>query len=318
MGSGQIVSEDVFIESGDPGIRLFLRNKRPAVMTGFTPARTLLFCHGGSQAGEVTFDLALDGMSWLDYVAARGWDVWLVDIRGFGKSTRPPEMDQPAETVPPLVRTEVAWRDFGAAVAHILKARGIPALNALGWSWGTMIAGGWAAHHPGIVRRLVLFGAAWPDRRRYAVPKVGYDTWTVAETLRRLQTGAPEAARSGLTPAHWIAAWAEATVATDPKARTFDPPRVRSPNGMVLDLEEAQRLGRPLYPAGRIDGDVLLVTGEWDALTAPDKARMVFDALTGARSRRLTVLGGATHFAHLECRRLELYAAVQGFLEEGA
>ena len=181
---------------------------------------------------------------------------------------------------------------------------------------GSGITGGWAAYHPGIIKRLVLFGAAWAGNKPPPLPVVGYDTWTVPDTLRRLQTGAPEAERAGLTPPDWYEAWAAATTATDPRASEYDPPRVRSPNGMVVDLEEAVRTGRPLYPADQIDAHVLVVTGEWDALTTPEKARLVFDRLAGARSRRLTILGSATHFAHLERRRLALYATVQGFLEE--
>jgi alpha-beta hydrolase superfamily lysophospholipase len=29
----------------------------------------------------------------MDYIAQHGWDVYLIDVRGYGRSTRPPEMD---------------------------------------------------------------------------------------------------------------------------------------------------------------------------------------------------------------------------------
>jgi pimeloyl-ACP methyl ester carboxylesterase len=73
------------------------------------------------------FDLQLDGLSWADHIAARGWDVWLLDIRGFGRSTRPPEMNLPPEDAPPLATTAEAWRDFGAAVEFVLEHRGLRA-----------------------------------------------------------------------------------------------------------------------------------------------------------------------------------------------
>ena len=93
--------EEMMVPS-EPGIEIFVRNKRPADMTAFRPERTLLFVHGATYPAHTSFDLKLDGMSWMDYVAARGYDVYLLDIRGYGKSTRPKEMDgqgrgQPAD-----------------------------------------------------------------------------------------------------------------------------------------------------------------------------------------------------------------------------
>jgi len=43
-----------------------------------------------------------------DWIAERGFDAWLVDVCGYGLSTRPPEMDRPAAENPPAVRTDVA------------------------------------------------------------------------------------------------------------------------------------------------------------------------------------------------------------------
>src|SRR5687767_6147707 len=108
----ELVTEQRMIESDTPGIRLYLRNKR---LPG-TPAaaeRTLLYVHGATYPAETAFDLALDGVSWMDYIAAQGWDVWLVDLRGYGRSSRPREMDQPAEQNGPIVTTDVAIRDVG-------------------------------------------------------------------------------------------------------------------------------------------------------------------------------------------------------------
>ena len=57
----------------------------------------------------------------MDYIASRGYDVYLLDLRGYGKSSRPKEMDQPPEANEPIVTTEVARRDVGAVVDHILQ-----------------------------------------------------------------------------------------------------------------------------------------------------------------------------------------------------
>ncbi len=312
-----LVTEDFLIPTEDEGIKLFVRNKHPANLTRFTPDRTLLFVHGGSQASEVTFDLPLDGFSWVDYIARRGFDVWLVDIRGFGRSTKPPELSLPPEKAPPVARTEVAWRDFGTAVSYILAKRQIDRLDALGWSWGTVIAGGWASQNPGKIGRLVLFGPAWsvnpPKRAEGPIP--GYSLWTVEEAAARLQQGAPADHRADLTPPAWYQAWEAATIATDSEARNYNPPRVRSPAGALTDFAEAAQTGKPLYDPAAITAATLVVVGEWDGLTTPANAQELFAHLTHASSKRFVEIGGATHFAHLERRRLELYEAVQSFLE---
>src|SRR5665213_1536257 len=146
-GSAGIVAEDFMIPSGDPGIELFVRNKHPADRAHLSADKILLYVHGTSQAAETTFDLALDGLSWMDYLAKQGWDVYLVDLRGYGRSTRPPEMRAPAADNPPIVTTDVALQDFGTAVEFVLKRRNARRLSIIGWSWGTVIVASFAARH---------------------------------------------------------------------------------------------------------------------------------------------------------------------------
>src|SRR5215207_3678694 len=92
--SGGIVMEEAMVPS-DSGMSVYVRNKRPASMTRFSADKTVLFVHGATYPSETAFDLQLDGTSWMDYIARAGYDVYLVDVRGYGRSTRPAAMDQP-------------------------------------------------------------------------------------------------------------------------------------------------------------------------------------------------------------------------------
>ncbi|MGZ3289524.1 MAG: alpha/beta hydrolase, partial [Xanthobacteraceae bacterium] len=94
--SPKVVMEEMMVPS-EAGIEIYVRNKRPADMSAFRPERTLLFVHGATYPAHTSFDLKLDGVSWMDYIATRGYDVYLLDLRGYGKSTRPPEMDDKPE-----------------------------------------------------------------------------------------------------------------------------------------------------------------------------------------------------------------------------
>ena len=54
------------------------------------PDKILLFVHGATYPAETAFDLPIEGVSMMDLIAMRGYDVYLVDVRGYGRSTRPP------------------------------------------------------------------------------------------------------------------------------------------------------------------------------------------------------------------------------------
>ncbi|MGC2181200.1 MAG: alpha/beta fold hydrolase [Bradyrhizobium sp.] len=82
------------IPSGDAGIELFVRNKHLAGRET-SPDKILLFVHGATYPAETAFDLPIEGVSMMDLIAMRGYDVYLVDVRGYGHSTRPPEMSLP-------------------------------------------------------------------------------------------------------------------------------------------------------------------------------------------------------------------------------
>src|SRR6266851_141587 len=157
----QLVMEEFVVPAADPGISLYVRNKHPQGVSNFSGEKILLYVHGATYPSETAFDLRLNGLSWMDYIAQHGYDVYLVDLRGYGKSTRPPEMDKPAADNEPLVRTETAVKDVGAAVDFILKRRGVSKINLLGWSWGTSIMGWYTVQNNDKVNRLVLYAPGW-------------------------------------------------------------------------------------------------------------------------------------------------------------
>ena len=111
----QIIMEEFMVPSGDAGINLYVRNKRLKSTTSFNKDNVVLFVHGATYPSETGFDLRLDGLSWMDVMAQQGYDVYLVDIRGYGKSTRPAIMDQPAADNKPFADSDTAARDYAAA-----------------------------------------------------------------------------------------------------------------------------------------------------------------------------------------------------------
>ena len=243
FAASKIQMAEYMIPSDTAGIALYVRNKHLAGMKTFSPEKTVLYVHGSTYPAETAFDLPLGGVSWMEYMAARGYDVWLVDLRGYGKSTRPPEMDQPAEQNAPLVTTDVAVRDVASAVNYILEQRHIAKLNLLGWSWGTTIMGKYTTEHNDKVNKLVLYAPQWLRQGGPSLTDKGgalgaYRVASVADAKARWLTGVPEDAKSTLIPEGWFDQWAKATFDTDPWGRNQTPQKVRAPNGTVKDVRE--------------------------------------------------------------------------------
>ena len=63
--TSRLITEEMMVRTADPGIEIYVRNKRPADMTSFRPERTVLYVHGATYPSETAFDLKLDGLSWI-------------------------------------------------------------------------------------------------------------------------------------------------------------------------------------------------------------------------------------------------------------
>ncbi len=62
---------------------------------GPAPDRVALFIHGAGTPAEVSFDVPYQDYSWMAYLAHAGFDVFSMDMTGYGRSTRPPAMNDP-------------------------------------------------------------------------------------------------------------------------------------------------------------------------------------------------------------------------------
>jgi pimeloyl-ACP methyl ester carboxylesterase len=314
------VVEDFMIPSDTASISLFVRNKRPRDLKRFSAERTLLFVHGSTYPAETAFDLKLDGLSWMDYIAGHGYDVYLVDVRGYGRSTRPPEMEQPAHLNAPIVRADTAIRDVGSAVDFALQRRGIKKLNLLGWSWGTTLMGGFTSANNDKVNKLALYAPQWiratPSLSDLGGELGAYRLVSSASARTRWLTGVPEDKQATLIPSGWFEAWAEATFATDPWGNAQTPKVLRAPNGTVQDSREVWSKGRSIYDPGKITVPVLLVHADWDQDLPIDMTKTYFSQLANARYRRWVEIGEGTHSIMMEKNRMQLFRAVQSFLDE--
>ena len=316
----KLATESYMIPSADPGIQLYIRNKHPAGVTTFPGDRILLYVHGATYPSETAFDLPLGGRSMMDYVAQQGWDVYLVDVRGYGGSTRPPEMERPAAESKPFADTVTAVRDVESAVNHILAKRGVAKINLMGWSWGTAIMGMYTAQHNDKVNRLVLYAPLWIFSTRPIIggdgPLGAYRTVTKDSAKARWLSGVAEDKKADLIPPGWFEQWADATWATDPESAKQSPPVLRAPNGVLQDLRTYWVAGKAQYDPGDIKVPTLISHAEWDADLPSDQARGYFAKLTDAPYKRFVELGEGTHTVMMEKNRMQFFHEVMNFLTE--
>jgi pimeloyl-ACP methyl ester carboxylesterase len=311
------VGEEILVPHGTD-TQIFVRNKRPEGVQTFKSDRIAIMMHGATYPGT-SFDLPVAGKSWMDYMAARGFDVYALDLPGYGRSTRPAAMDVPADQNAPLMGTAEAAKALGAVVEHVLKRRGADKLNLVGWSWGTTIAAAYTADNPAKVERLALYAPVWLRTTPSLVQiqgKVGaYRVVTRDAALGRWLTGVPEDKKAALIPAGWFDAWADATFATDPKG---EGKTLRAPNGVIQDGLDYWGATPPkgFWDPAKITAPVLLVLGEWDRDTPPYMAQALYPLLTNAAWKRHVVLSEGTHTILLERNRMLLIRTVQQFLEE--
>jgi pimeloyl-ACP methyl ester carboxylesterase len=199
--------------SGEP-VELFVREYNGT--RGHQEPKPVLMLHGRSVPAVAGFDLVLppspDGpdirYSWAQELAHHGYDVFLMDLQGNGRSPRPRMDDpcnanpaqqqpvlvpnplaQPCPSPPPyphqLGNSESEWAELDTVVGFI---RGLPERNKpidfIGWSAGAFVMGPYALKHPGNVRTLTLLAPIFPPNGRWStVPSDPFGRPPEARTL---------------------------------------------------------------------------------------------------------------------------------------
>ncbi len=320
-----LVTEELTVQTTDPRIQVYVRNKRPAELKSFRANRTVLFVHDAAYPAESSFDLKLGGVSWMDYIAGRGFDVYLVDLRGYGKSGRPREMLTNPAANPPLVRGTEALDDIVVTVETILARRKIQKLSMIGQSWGATLVATYASQNPDRVERLVLYAPQWvshtlaPAESGASAPGAAlgaYRLVTRDQVRERRFLGVPENKRTEIFPAGWFEAFADATWATDPLGAQSGQPVMRIPNGPLQDFAEYWAAGKPYFDPAKIVSPALLVVAEWDQVAPPYMTQTLLSLLIHSPGRRAVILPEGTHDVFMERNRNGLFQAVQIFLEE--
>jgi pimeloyl-ACP methyl ester carboxylesterase len=290
----------------------------------------VLFVHGAGTPGNVAFDVPYQDYSWMAYLANAGFDVFAMDMTGYGRSTRPGPMNSPcnlsaeqqialapgaepcAPTYPQQMTTlESDWHDLGAVVDHLRALRNVSQLSLGAWSLGGPRAAGYAAKNPAKVQRLALLAPAY-NRDAAATPPAqipakgtAMNTQTKADltALWNRQVGCA----GQYEPAARDAIWQE-MLETDPVGATWGPGVRRAP--LVTSWGWTKEV------VAATQTPTLMISGAHDVQVVPSRVRDFYADL-GSPKKVLVDLACSSHNAMWEKNRGLLFRASLEWLAKG-
>jgi pimeloyl-ACP methyl ester carboxylesterase len=301
------------IPSHEQGCTLFLRYLQAASET----RAVVLYVHGGTFPSALSIAYRFDGRSWRDELCDAGFDVWALDFRGFGRLSDPyPEMQWPAEDVPPIGRAEEASRQLERAVRFICEQHDLGRVSIIAHSWGTVVTGRFAGRCPELVDRLVFFGPiARREPQGERVRLAGWRLISLEDQWNRFTDTVPRGEAPVLLRRHFEE-WGESYLDVDPESRERTPAAAKVPSGAFQDVYDAWA-GELAYDPSLVRAPVAIIRGEWDGMCTDQDARWLFAALAGSPARRDIKISRATHLMHLESGRYALYRETEAFLLAG-
>lgn len=294
--------------------------------------RVALFIHGAGTPAEVAFDVPYQDYSWMAFLARAGFDVFSMDMTGYGRSTRPPAMNDPCNLskmqqalfIPQLIsapceasyprqQTTLAsdWNDIDAVVNHVLALRHVTKLNLLGWSLGGPRSAGWAAQHADKVLKLVLLAPAYNRNLRADPPAqvpaggAAFNTQSREEFIANWdrQVGCPAQYEGPALDSVW-----SELVASDPVGATWGAGVRRAPQTTLYGWSQAV-VAKTQIPT-------LMVSGAHDKQVNPDRVRELYMDL-GSPKKVFIDLACSSHNAMWEKNHLLLFQASLDWLTKG-
>lgn len=312
-------------------VQLYVRERvKPATIQrgALRDDRVVLFVHGAGTPAEVAFDVPYADYSWMAYLAAAGFDVFSMDMTGYGRSTRPHLMNEvcnlsaeqqtalggtPCEATHNAQLTTIAsdWDDIDAVVEYLRALRGVPSVHLVGWSLGGPRAGGYASRNPNKVGKLVLLAPAYSRDSAQQPPQpnpaqgVAFNAQSHADFTANWerQVGCANQYEPETATAVW-----RAMLESDPVGATWGQGVRRAPNTTSWGFGRAavERMRTP----------TLMVAAIHDKQIAPERVHDYFADL-GAENKVLLDLGCASHNAMWETNHLLLFRASLEWLTAG-
>ena len=163
-------------------VELFLREHDGTPPGPPANRKAVLMLHGRSVPVLAGYDLQHTSYGWAEAVAHAGYDVFMMDLQGSGRSPRPRMEDpcnvnptqQAAAVTPPLsgprtpsypfvlTNSQTDQDELSTVVEYICKKRNVSEVAFIGWSAAAFAMGPYAIKNPGRVESLFLLAPIFP------------------------------------------------------------------------------------------------------------------------------------------------------------
>jgi pimeloyl-ACP methyl ester carboxylesterase len=296
------------------------------------PAPVVIFVHGGTNPSAVGFDLQFRDYSWMEYLARAGYDVFAMEMNGYGRSPRPTmgdpcnvPADQQSMIMPyPLtapcppsypfrLNTATSEQDeLDRVVEYVRARRGIDRVALVGWSGGGFRTGTYTSLHPEKVEKLIVYASSnynrtGPSNPPVQVPAPGFPTTIASHQTYIVEGwGADIQCEGQVEPGVQDAVWA-ATMNHDPVGSSWGPGVVRAPQRTLW--------GWNAEAAGRVRVPTLIMVGELDGLIS--SMRLLYEDL-GTQNKVLIEIACASHQMVWEYQHRILHQASKEWLQDSA
>ena len=276
------------------GQKLFLWEKP---RTAEPTLGTILFVHGSSMAATPGFDLQAPGtgyVSAMDWFAAKGFDTWCCDHRGYGRSYKGPE----------FLATIAEGADDLAAASDYIASRGKTGpLMVYGISSGALRAALFAERHPERVKRLALDAMVW----------TGKDSPTLVERSKKLDQWRASTRRP-------ISREFIHSIHTRDKVYTVNPALVEPYNEAVLALDDSVPNGTyidmcanlPVNDPAKIMAPTIIMRGQYDGIAALDDLIEFFKRLPNA-DKEFAIIPDIAHGSFTQMNYMRAYHVLHSF-----
>jgi len=310
-----ITRADFFVSEAG-GNRIHVRQVLTPSLSKTAPA--ILLIHGARVPGIASFDLDVAGGSLAADLAERGLAVYVMDLLGYGESTRPKEMDEDPAGKEALVRSNQAAHDIAAVVDWICSRRGVAKVALFGWATGGQWAGYYTSVFPEKVEALVLLNSMYGGSSVHSLMGHGSDMEDPDHPgqFNRDECGAyrlntekslfgvwdrsiPTANKDTWRDPAVAKAFAEAAMKSDPTSDKRQPPSFRSPCGAMEDSFYLAT-GRQLWDASLITAPTLVLASERDFWSRIEDRELLQKHLVHAARVKVVVIKDATHFVSLD------------------
>lgn len=258
----------------------------------------IVFTHGAGSASSALWDLPGD-YSLMRKLACKGWDTYSVDVRGYGGSTMPAAMKQPANDNPPVCRARDVQPDLAAAVQHAKKTSKVETVSLFAWSWGCVVAGMYASENPDQIDRLVLMSPVYD--RRWPKRHITDRAWRTEKRQLFFDYHDPKREDREVLEAH-----------VDALFRFTKGGELRLPNGAYRDIYGPDA---PVWNPRTVRAKTLVIRGAKDRASLDEHAKRLVEHLEKTASKQYVVLDGAGHFVFRTHRYQALHGPVLSFFD---